>query len=60
MKIYFLGPFGTNSDLAARHIFKATQYNFIPLRSIEDIFEKLLLAILIMELFLLKTLIKEL
>ncbi len=44
MKIYFLGPFGTNSDLAARHIFKATQYNFIPLRSIEDIFEKVALS----------------
>ena len=44
MKIYFLGPFGTNSDLAARHIFKETQYNFIPLRSIEDIFEKVALS----------------
>ena len=44
MKIYFLGPFGTNSDLAARHIFKASQFNFIPLRSIEDIFEKVALS----------------
>ena len=44
MKIYFLGPFGTNSDLAARHIFKSTAYKFIPLKSIEDIFEKVALS----------------
>ena len=44
MKIYFLGPFGTNSDLAARHIFKSTEYKFIPLKSIEDIFEKVALS----------------
>jgi len=43
MKIFFLGPEGTNSDLAARNIFekKAT---FVPLPSIEDIFEKVAMS----------------
>ena len=39
MKIFFLGPEGTNSDLAARNIFKDNA-KFVPLPSIEDIFEK--------------------
>ena len=43
MKIFFLGPEGTNSDLAARNIFKdGGDYN--PLPSIEDIFEKVAMS----------------
>ncbi len=43
MKIFFLGPEGTNSDLAARNIFKANT-EFVPLPSIEDIFEKVAMS----------------
>ena len=43
MKIFFLGPEGTNSDLAARNIFKDND-KFVPLPSIEDIFEKVAMS----------------
>ena len=43
MKIFFLGPEGTNSDLAARNIFKDNP-KFVPLPSIEDIFEKVAMS----------------
>ncbi len=43
MKIFFLGPEGTNSDLAARNIFKGDA-EFVPLPSIEDIFEKVAMS----------------
>ena len=43
MKIFFLGPEGTNSDLAARKIFN-NEDDFIPVSSIEDIFEKVALS----------------
>ena len=43
MKIFFLGPEGTNSDLAARNIFKDGA-DYIPLPSIEDIFEKVAMS----------------
>ena len=43
MKIFFLGPEGTNSDLAARNIFKGGA-EFVPLPSIEDIFEKVAMS----------------
>jgi len=43
MKIFFLGPEGTNSDLAARNIFKDNS-KFVPLPSIEDIFEKVAMS----------------
>ena len=43
MKIFFLGPEGTNSDLAARNIFKDVA-DYIPLPSIEDIFEKVAMS----------------
>ena len=43
MKIFFLGPEGTNSDLAARNIFKDNA-KFFPLPSIEDIFEKVAMS----------------
>ena len=43
MKIFFLGPEGTNSDLASRHIFKDTS-GYVPLTSIEDIFEKVAMS----------------
>ena len=43
MKIFFLGPEGTNSDLAARNIFKDNA-KFVPLPSIEDIFEKVAMS----------------
>ena len=41
MKIFYLGPNGTNSDVAARSIFKESKSIFIGLNSIEEIFEKL-------------------
>ena len=43
MKIFFLGPEGTNSDLASRHIFTNT-VEYVPLTSIEDIFEKVAMS----------------
>jgi len=43
MKVFFLGPEGTNSDLAARNIFKESA-EFVPLPSIEDIFEKVAMS----------------
>ena len=43
MKIFFLGPEGTNSDLAARNIFDDSA-KYIPLPSIEDIFEKVAMS----------------
>ena len=43
MKIFFLGPEGTNSDLAARNIFM-DDADFSPLPSIEDIFEKVAMS----------------
>ena len=43
MKIFYLGPEGTNSDLAARKIF-TTNDDFIAVASIEDIFEKVALS----------------
>ena len=43
MKIFYLGPEGTNSDLACRAIFDDS-YSFIPTNSIEDIFEKVALS----------------
>ncbi len=43
MKIFFLGPEGTNSDLAARNIFEENAV-FVPLSSIEDIFEKVAMS----------------
>ena len=43
MKIFFLGPEGTNSDLAARNIFDDTA-TYVPLPSIEDIFEKVAMS----------------
>tara|TARA_B100000242_G_scaffold112739_1_gene78648 strand:- start:2626 stop:3468 length:843 start_codon:yes stop_codon:yes gene_type:complete len=43
MKIFFLGPEGTNSDLAARNIFE-NKATFVPLPSIEDIFEKVAMS----------------
>ena len=43
MKIFFLGPEGTNSDLASRHIFTNTA-EYLPLSSIEDIFEKVAMS----------------
>ena len=43
MKIFFLGPEGTNSDLAARNIFEENA-EFVPLSSIEDIFEKVAMS----------------
>ena len=43
MKIFFLGPEGTNSDLAARNIFDETA-KYMPLPSIEDIFEKVAMS----------------
>ena len=43
MKIFFLGPEGTNSDLAARNIFE-DKAKFVPLPSIEDIFEKVAMS----------------
>ncbi len=43
MKIFFLGPEGTNSDLAARKIFDETA-RYMPLPSIEDIFEKVAMS----------------
>jgi chorismate mutase/prephenate dehydratase len=43
MKIFFLGPEGTNSDLAARNIFNDTA-EYLPLPSIEDIFEKVAMS----------------
>ena len=41
MKIFYLGPEGTNSDLASKNIFNKSN-EFIPLTSIEDIFDDLL------------------
>ena len=43
MKIFYLGPEGTNSDLASKNIFDKSN-EFIPLPSIEDIFEKVALS----------------
>jgi chorismate mutase/prephenate dehydratase len=43
MKIFFLGPEGTNSDLASRNIFSDTD-TYVPLPSIEDIFEKVAMS----------------
>ena len=43
MKIFFLGPEGTNSDLAARNIFDNSA-KYMPLPSIEDIFEKVAMS----------------
>ena len=43
MKIFFLGPEGTNSDLASRHIFTDSAV-YVPLTSIEDIFEKVAMS----------------
>ena len=43
MKIFYLGPEGTNSDLAARNIF-AKDDEYVPAQSIEDIFEKVALS----------------
>ena len=43
MKIFYLGPEGTNSDLASKNIFDNSN-EFIPLPSIEDIFEKVALS----------------
>ena len=43
MKIFFLGPEGTNSDLAARNIFNDAA-KYVPLPSIEDIFEKVAMS----------------
>ena len=43
MKIFYLGPEGTNSDLASRAIFDKS-FSFIPTNSIEDIFEKVALS----------------
>ena len=43
MKILYLGPEGTNSDLAARNIF-TKKNEYIPAQSIEDIFEKVALS----------------
>ena len=43
MKIFFLGPEGTNSDLAARNIFDDKAV-YVPLPSIEDIFEKVAMS----------------
>ena len=43
MKIFFPGPEGTNSDLAARNIFE-NKATFVPLPSIEDIFEKVAMS----------------
>ena len=43
MKVFFLGPEGTNSDLAARNIFRESA-EFVPLPSIEDIFEKVAMS----------------
>ena len=43
MKIFFLGPEGTNSDLAARNIFDDSAI-YMPLPSIEDIFEKVAMS----------------
>jgi len=44
MKIFYLGPNGTNSDVAARSIFKDNKSVFIGLNSIEEIFEKVALS----------------
>jgi Prephenate dehydratase len=43
MKIFYLGPEGTNSDLAARKIFSKKD-DYVPVPSIEDIFEKVALS----------------
>ena len=43
MKIFFLGPEGTNSDLAARNIF-SDKASYVALPSIEDIFEKVAMS----------------
>ena len=43
MKIFYLGPEGTNSDLASRAIFDKS-FSFVPTNSIEDIFEKVALS----------------
>ena len=43
MKIFYLGPEGTNSDLAARKIFTNND-DFVAVASIEDIFEKVALS----------------
>ena len=43
MKIFYLGPEGTNSDLAARKIFTKND-DFVAVASIEDIFEKVALS----------------
>ncbi len=43
MKIFYLGPEGTNSDLASRAIFDES-FSFVPTNSIEDIFEKVALS----------------
>ena len=43
MKIFFLGPEGTNSDLASRNIFTEKD-TYVPLPSIEDIFEKVAMS----------------
>ena len=43
MKIFYLGPEGTNSDLAARKIFSKKD-DYVPVSSIEDIFEKVALS----------------
>ena len=43
MKIFYLGPEGTNSDLAARNIFTKDD-EYVAAQSIEDIFEKVALS----------------
>ena len=43
MKVFFLGPEGTNSNLAAHEIFTEA-YDYVPLPSIEDIFQKVALS----------------
>ena len=43
MKVFYLGPEGTNSNLAAQEIFTA-EFDYVPLPSIEDIFQKVALS----------------
>ena len=43
MKVFYLGPEGTNSNLAAHEIFTEA-YDYVPLPSIEDIFQKVALS----------------
>ena len=43
MKVFYLGPEGTNSNLAAQEIF-TSEFDYVPLPSIEDIFQKVALS----------------